>query len=79
MMMIEVMPCLRNSISRSSSASESVSFSEAVGSSRISSLTLLGQRLGDFDQLLLADADIGDQRLGRFLQADLGEQLAWCG
>ena len=39
-------------------------------------LDLLGERLGDFDQLLLADAEIGDQRLGRFVQADLGEQLA---
>ena len=39
-------------------------------------LYALGQRLGDLDQLLLADAEIGDQRIGRFLQADLGEQLA---
>ena len=32
-------------------------------------LNLLGQRLGDLDQLLLADAEIGDQRLGRFASA----------
>src|SRR6266550_3211287 len=39
-------------------------------------LDFLGERLGDFDQLLLADAEIGDQRIGRFIQADLGEQLS---
>ncbi len=37
-------------------------------------LDLLAQRLGDFDQLLLADADIGDQRARIFRQPDLGEQ-----
>ena len=50
--------------SRSSRAALALSFSLrlAVGSSRISSSTVLGQRLGDLDQLLLADAEIGDQR-----------------
>ena len=32
-------------------------------------LHLLGQRLGDLDQLLLADAEIGDQRVRRFRRA----------
>ena len=36
---------------------------------------LLGQRLGDLDQLLLADAEIGDQRVRRLLQAHLRQQL----
>ena len=58
---IEVMPWALNSSSRSSSAWLSVSFRRAVGSSRISSLHLLGQRLGDLHQLLLADADVGDE------------------
>ena len=35
----------------------------------------LGQRLGDFDELLLADAEIGDQRVRRFAQAHLRQQL----
>ena len=39
-------------------------------------LDLLGQRLGDLDQLLLADADIGDQRVGVFPEPDLAQQLA---
>ena len=73
---IEVMPCRLNSSSRSSSAWLSFSDRLAVGSSRISSLHFLAQRLGDLDQLLLADADIGDQRLGVFLEADLLEQRA---
>ncbi len=38
-------------------------------------LHLLGERLGDFDQLLLADPEMGDQRLGRFMEPDLGEEL----
>ena len=38
-------------------------------------LHLLGQRLGDLDELLLADAEIGDQRLGRLAQAHHLEQL----
>src|SRR5258708_3447155 len=36
---------------------------------------LFGQRLGDLHQLLLADADIGDQRVRRFVESHLGEQL----
>ena len=36
---------------------------------------LLGQRLRDLDQLLLADAEIGDQRVRRLAQADLRQQL----
>ena len=39
-------------------------------------LDFLAQRLGDLDQLLLADADIGDERLGVFLQTDLLQQGA---
>ena len=39
-------------------------------------LHALGERLGDLDQLLLADAEIGDQRRRRLVQADLGEELA---
>ena len=35
----------------------------------------LGKRLGDLDQLLLADAEIGDQRVRLFAQADLGQQF----
>ena len=30
-------------------------------------LDVLGERLGDLDQLLLADADVGDERVRRFL------------
>ena len=37
-------------------------------------LHFLGQRLGDLDQLLLADADIGDQRIGIFLEPDLRQK-----
>ena len=62
---IEEMPCALNSSSRSSSASLSL-FVQAGG--RLvedQQLHLLGQRLGDLDQLLLADAEIGDQRLRR--------------
>src|SRR5690606_33935500 len=33
-------------------------------------LDFLRQRLGDFDQLLLAHADIGDQRVGVLVEAD---------
>ena len=72
---IEAMPCWRNATSRSSSAALSVSLRLAVGSSRISSRTSLGQRLGDLDQLLLADAQIGDQRVRLFAQADLVQQF----
>ncbi len=39
-------------------------------------LHLLRQRLGDLDQLLLADAYVGDQRIGGFLQAHRLHQLA---
>lgn len=39
-------------------------------------LHALRQRLGDFDQLLLANADIGDQRLRRFLQPHLLQKFA---
>ena len=39
-------------------------------------LDFLAQRLGDLDQLLLADADIGDERLGVFVEPDLLEQGA---
>ena len=41
----------------------------------MSSFTFFDKRLGDLDQLLLADAEIGDQRVGMFLEADLVEQL----
>ena len=37
---------------------------------------LLGQRLGDLHQLLLADADIGDQRVRRLVEPDFRQQLA---
>ena len=75
-MMIEVMPCALNSMS-SLQQRVAVGFVEAGG--RLvedQQLHLLGERLGDLDQLLLADAEIGDQRVRRFLQADLGQQLA---
>src|SRR6478609_4011780 len=39
-------------------------------------LDVLGQRLGDLDQLLLADADVLDLRVGVLVQPDPGEQLA---
>ena len=72
---IEVMPWLLNSSSRLEQR-VAVAFVEARGRLvQDQQLDLLGQRLGDFDQLLLADAEIGDQRVGRFLQADLGEQF----
>ena len=58
------MPGALNSSSRCSSASVSVSLRLDVGSSRISSLTFFRQRLGDLHQLLLAEAEIGDARLG---------------
>ena len=35
----------------------------------------LGERLGNLDQLLLADAEIGDQRVRLLAQADLGQQF----
>ena len=35
----------------------------------------LGERLGNLDQLLLADAEIGDQRVRLLTQADLGQQF----
>jgi hypothetical protein len=38
-------------------------------------LDFLGERLGDLDQLLLADAEIGDQRGRRLVQPHLGEQF----
>ena len=37
-------------------------------------LDLLGERLGDLDELLLAHAKVGDQRLRRFPQADFLQQ-----
>ena len=69
------MPLERNSSNRSSSAALSLSLRLAVGSSRIRSLHLLGQRLGDLHQLLLADPDIGDQRVRRLIEAHLRQQL----
>src|SRR6266404_6126373 len=36
---------------------------------------LLGQRLGDFHQLLLADPDISDQRVRRLVEPDFCQQL----
>ena len=39
-------------------------------------LDLLGERLGDLDQLLLADAQIGDEGVRRFLEADFGQEFA---
>ena len=36
---------------------------------------LLGQRLGDLHQLLLADPDIGDQRVRRLIEPDFRQQL----
>ena len=73
---IEVMPCRLNSSSRSSSAW--LSFSRQAGRRLVEDqqLDFLAQRLGDLDQLLLADADIGDQRLGVLVEADLLEQRA---
>jgi hypothetical protein len=41
----------------------------------MSSLTFLLKRLGDLDQLLLADADLLDRGLGVLGQADAGHQL----
>ena len=56
------MPCALNSSSRSSSASLSLLVQAGGRLVEDQQLHLLGQRLGDLDQLLLADADIGDQR-----------------
>lgn len=55
---MQVTPCVRSSRSKSNKFSLSSSFSAAVGSSRISSLTFLLKHLGDLDQLLLASAQI---------------------
>jgi hypothetical protein len=75
-MMIEVMPCLRNSMSRLSSASESVSLSEAVGSSRISSLHVLADSALAISTSCCLPTPISvDQVSGRLPEADLGEQL----
>jgi hypothetical protein len=38
-------------------------------------LHLLGERLGDLDKLLLADSQIGDERIRRFLEPDLAQEL----
>ena len=38
-------------------------------------LDVLGQRLGDLDQLLLADADVADERVGVLVEAHAGQQL----
>src|SRR5688500_3140941 len=42
-------------------------------------LHLLGEGLGDLHQLLLADAEVGDEGVGRFLEADLLQQRARLG
>ena len=70
------MPCRLNSSSRSSSAWLSFSLSDCGRLVEDQQLDFLAQRLGDLDQLLLADADIGDQRLGVFVEADLLQQRA---
>ena len=38
-------------------------------------LDVLGERLGDLDELLLADADVLDQGVGVLVEPDPGEQL----
>ena len=74
--MMQVMP-LRLQARRAgrAGAAESSSLSAAVGSSRISSLTSLDERLGDLDELLLADAEVLDRGQRVLAQADPGEQL----
>ncbi len=71
----QAMPWARNSRSSCSSFWESDSLSDDVGSSRISSVDVLGQRLGDLDELLLADAEAVDLGVGRLVEPDLLEQL----
>src|SRR6202044_990825 len=38
-------------------------------------LHLLGERLGNLDKLLLADSQIGDERIRRFLEPDLAQEF----
>ena len=75
LIMIEVMPLPCRPLSRSRRWVESSSLSAAVGSSRISSLHLLAERLGDLDQLLLADAEVLHRGERVLPQADAGHQL----
>ena len=74
-MMIEVMPWLE--LDQQTQQSVAVGLVEAGG--RLvedQQLDLLGERLGDLDQLLLADAQIGDERVGQFLEANLRQEVA---
>jgi hypothetical protein len=74
--MMQVMPLAFSSRSRFSRCWESSSLRAAVGSSRMSSLTLLGERLGDLDQLLLADAQLRDRGERAAPQPDPCQQVA---
>ncbi len=74
-MMIEVIPCLRNSISRVSRASESVSFERSGRSSRISRRTFFDRALAISTSCCLPNADIGDAGRGAVLQTNLRQQL----
>ena len=72
---IEEMPCALNSLQQ---LQQRVGIRFVQARRRLvedQQLHLLVQRLGDLDQLLLAGADIGDQRVGVFLEADLVQQL----
>ena len=73
---IDEMPCALKPSSRFSSASLSLLVQAGGRLVEDQQLDLLGQRLGDLDELLLADAEIGDQRLGILVEADHRQQLA---
>ncbi len=73
---IEAMPCSRNATRRSSSAALSVSLRLGGRLVQDQQAHPLGERLRDLDQLLLADTEIGDQRIRLLAQADLGQQFS---
>ena len=63
---IEVMPCV---LKLEQQVEQGVAVGLVQARGRLvedQQLDLLRQRLGDLDQLLLADADVGDQRVRRF-------------
>jgi hypothetical protein len=69
------MPCALKPSSSSSSAALSFSFRLAVGSSRISSLTFFASALAISTNCCLPTPEVGNQRVRRFIQPDLAQQL----
>ena len=76
LIMMQVTPLERSPAMRSSRCWESPSLSADGGLVEDEQLDVLGQRLGDLDQLLLADADVLDLGVGVLVEPDPGEQLA---